>query len=130
MSKPTTPRLTSIPLLPAGKYKKKPPKVIDPNDGLHEAIDRVLAGLSPSERTKRLLEMFPDKDEGDEYPTDYDLAEQAVKEMNKSRESNSPEQPTQPEKSADGGVWYTDKQGVRRKSTEAELEMARKLGYL
>ena len=33
-------------------------QVIDPNDPLHDSVEATLAGLSPAERAKRLVEMF------------------------------------------------------------------------
>jgi hypothetical protein len=51
-------------LIPYRPPKEKPapePKgdrLIDPNDPLHDAIEDMLAGLSPEERVTRLNEMF------------------------------------------------------------------------
>lgn len=43
-------------------------QVIDPQDDLHEAVERSVAGLSPEERAEKLMEMFGGAAEAEPAP--------------------------------------------------------------
>ena len=47
-------------------------RVIDPSDDLHEAVDRLVEGLSPQERAAKLSEMFGRPLEDHEQALDAD----------------------------------------------------------
>lgn len=79
-------------------------RIIDPNDPLHDSVEKTLAGLSPKERAARLNEMFDKPSEAVVKP-----------------ESSQPSAESDSERA---------KRILGLDLSPAEIELAKALGYL